>query len=247
MKQDFPFFIFLLTGLLFFLELIFILVKKTKIADKFRIIATMACMSGLAYIIVVTKRLPLFGPFEASFYILFILTLLVKESQKKHSFPDLSAKLSLISSIVILFILALQAGKSMVINPDYYMYDNIWVMLFFNLRLIAAAFLIHAMVLSLTGFYGNSYDQDLLHRSAKKSLLIGTIIYLSSEWSGSIWCLNWFGESWRWNNGFFKSSMVFLLVMLACHLPTKVSRNRFLRTLFACFPGLFVLWIIFFH
>ena len=239
MTLVFPLAVFSVMFTLFFCELIFILLQKHSIAKGFNILGILSCLTGLIYIVFITKRPPLFGAFEASFYIVFILALLTKVSKKKS--------LPLIASIIILLILALQIGKPIVLNDDYFMYDNIWVMLFFNLRLLTAAFFAHAMVLYLSSFFSKENEIDLTSKSARFYLLCGTFIYLVSEWSGSLWCLNWFGESWLWSNGFFKASLLFLLVMLACHMPPAFGKNKLLRTITGSMPGCFALWMIFFH
>ncbi|MCD4742532.1 MAG: hypothetical protein K8R67_08685 [Desulfobacteraceae bacterium] len=239
MIQVFPLAVFSVMFILFFGELIFILLKKPGIAKGFNILGIVACLTGLIYIVIITKRPPLFGAFEASFYIVFILALLVKTSREKS--------LPLVASIIILLILALQIGKPIVLNDDYYMYDNIWVMLFFNLRLMSAAFFAHAMILCLSYFFVKKDENDSASRTARLYLLSGTFVYLCSEWSGSLWCLNWFGESWLWSHGFFKASMLFLLVMLACHMPPALGKDNLLKTITGSLPGCFALWMIFFH
>ncbi len=214
--------------LLFSGELIFILLKKVRIAEVFSILGVLVCFAGLIHILLIAERLPLFGAFEASFYIVFVLALLKKISRGKV--------IPLVFPIIILLILAFQMGKPIVLNDDYYMYDNIWVMLFFNLRLLAAAFFVHAMALYIS-----------CSKSARLYQLGGIFIYLVSEWAGSIWCLNWFGESWLWSHGFFKASIVFLLVMLACHMPSVLENNKLFRTIIGSLPACFILWMIFFH
>lgn len=239
MTQGFPMVVYSVMFLLFSFELIFILFKKSRIANGFNILGTLACLTGLLYIFFITKRPPLFGAFEASFYIVFILAMLAKAYHGKN--------ISLITLIIILLILALQIGKPIVLKDDYFMYDNIWVMLFFNLRLLSAAFFVHVMILYIAYFFESADKNDFLSRYARFYLLIGTFIYLISEWSGSLWCLNWFGESWLWSPGFLKASMLFLLIMLGCHMPQLLGKNKLLKTILGSFPGCFALWMIFYH
>ena len=62
----------------------------------------------------------------------------------------------------------------------------------------------------------NGFSQCLQNNTlyrARNFLLTGVVIYLAGEWSGSLWCLNWLGDTWRWSGGFFKSAVVFLLVI----------------------------------
>ncbi|MCD4677571.1 MAG: hypothetical protein K8S18_16490 [Desulfobacula sp.] len=238
MIQVFPPAVFTVTFLLFSVELIFILLKKERMANGFGALGILTCLAGVLFIVYTTRRPPLFGPFEAGLYIVFILALLGKAYQKK---------VFLINSIAVLFVLAHQFGEPFVVNDDYFMYDNIWVILFFNLRLLSAAFFVHAMVLHLSNFFQRSDENAFLLKYARYHTLFGVFIYLCSEWSGSLWCLNWFGDSWRWSSGFFKASILFLLVMAACHLPQILGKNKLLKTLLGSFPGFFALWMIFYH
>ena len=239
MTQVFPTAIFWVMCFLFSGELIFNLLKKEVVAQGFRALGTWTSLAGLLFIAFSARRPPLFGSFEAGCYIIFTLLLLAKVSREP---------VFLTNSIVILFILAIQFGTPMAINDDYYMYDNIWVVLFFNLRLLSAAFFVHVMVLYLSCLLKRS-DESVppLLKSARYSLLIGAVIYLSSEWSGSFWCLNWFGDAWQWSHGFFKASMLFLMVMTVCHLPQVVGNNKLIRTILGSLPGSFALWMIFYH
>lgn len=222
---------------LFSLELLFILFQKEKIAVYFNTLGLLISFSGLLFIVFETKRPPLFGSFEAGVYIVFILSLLAKVCPKK---------IFLVNSIAVLSVLSLQFGQYAV-NDDYYMYDNLWVILFFNLRLLSAAFFVHAMVLHLTCLFKGSDNNSSLLRYARYHSLIAVFIYLCSEWSGSFWCLNWFGDSWRWSNGFLKASILFLLVMAGAHLPVNLGRNRLVKAVLGSLPGCFILWMIFYH
>lgn len=242
MIQDFPTLVFWVMFLQFSGELLFLCLKKDRIAKGVRTLGIWTCLAGVLFIVFSTKRPPLFGLFEACLYIVFVVLLLASACRKK---------VFLINSIVVLLILLLQFGKPIALNEDYYMYDNIWVMLFFNLRLLSAAFFVHVMVLHVSCFFERSDDRSderpFLLKHARYQTLVGAVIYLCSEWSGSLWCLNWFGDSWQWSTGFFKASLLFLLVMVVCHLPPALGKNRLLRTILGSLPGTFALWMIFYH
>lgn len=247
MIQIFPMTLFKIMLLLFACEAVFILFKKARIADGFNILGILACLTGLIYIIFITRRPPLFGPFETSLYIIFVLNVLQKVYRQKTFSLLWKTRYLLITSIIILLILILQLGKPIVISENFFMYDNIWVILFFNLRLLSVAFFAHAMILYLTCFSEGREESDIITRSARVNLLVGTFIYLISEWSGSLWCLSWFGECWRWSHGFFKSTMLFLLVMLVCHMPQLSGKKKLLKITFGILPGCFALGMIIYH
>ncbi len=246
-----PLWLFILMFFLFLSGLFFMILNKRKIADCFNISGILASSAGIIYIFIIAKRPPLFGPFEASFYIVFIIGLLSMTYHYQYYQILVKTKFSMVSLIIILLILTLQSGQSISLNDDYFMYDNFWVIVFFNFRLLSAGIFTCAMIFYWAYFFQGRtrgrIQNDLLLKPAGFLLLAGTCIYLTSEFAGSLWCLNWFGESWRWSNGFFKSSMVFLLVMLLCHLPGKLGENRFLTTILGSLPGCFILWMIFFH
>ncbi len=154
-------------------------------------------------------------------------------------------------------------------NGDFFMYGSVWVNLFFNLRLVATAIWGRAAVMFLVGAWVKDFNlssighaafsesenrykkrhdvRDLFFTRARNLLLMGLVIFLCSEWSGSWWCLNWLGDSWRWNQVFFKAAMVFILVMLACHLPPSLAKSSKIKAIFGALPMLFLLWIIFYH
>lgn len=238
MIQIFPTLVYWIMFLLFAGELVLLLLKKDTIAKWFRHLEILTCLAGVLFIVFVTGRPPLFGPFEACVYIIFVVVLLAR---------GCTGNVFLVNSIVVLLILALVLGKPMAVNDDYYMYDNIWVMLFFDLRLVAAAFFVHVMVLHLTCFFEGFREKAVLLKQARHKILVGALIYLCGEWSGSVWCLNWFGDSWQWSNGFFKASLLFVLVMIVCHMPPAFGNNRLIRTLSGSLPGIFALWMIFYH
>jgi hypothetical protein len=245
--------------LIFLIELVCRLAKKPGTAVVVRTLGIGICIFSVLFIVFTAKRPPLFGPFEAGSYIILILLLLSAGNRRNTFF--------LINASVILGILALQFAHPLGMNEDYYMYNNIWVILFFNLRLTAAGFFVHGAVLHLSYFFespdqaktseaGTSEagatktipaDTGAVLKQARVRTLTGAVVYLCSEWSGSLWCLNWFGDSWQWSNGFFKASLLFLLVMLTCHLPPVPGRKRLFRTILGSCPGIFALWMIFFH
>jgi len=140
MSADFPAIVFYLVTGMVILELFSGGLKKSNLAHLFLILRTWTCFGGVIFIIFSLRRPPLFGSFEAMVYIVFIMGVLALAFYKNHGRPEYFLR---INSLVVLLILLAQAGKPMALNEDYYMYSNIWVILFFNLRLTAAAFFAH--------------------------------------------------------------------------------------------------------
>ena len=285
----------------FFLMLIFSVLKKIPWAGWALSAGTLTCGAGVLLLVITEHRLPLYGAFESAVYILFILSLLERLSGQSLEFINLKRRTGIITCSIMLFFLALQINSPKQFNPDFFMYENLWVNLFFNLRLVAAAFFIHAAVLlnaaawkppeahpadpattdpSTAGLatagpgtgiknmsfipagtqcHGDAYDretaiagfstslQKIIMYRARNFLLTGIVIYLASEWSGSLWCLNWLGDTWRWSGGFFKSTVIFLLVMASFHLPPSFAKSLQIRAIIGSGPALFIIWMIFYH
>jgi len=78
-------------------------------------------------------------------------------------------------------------------------------------------------------------------------LLTAIAVYLASEWSGSLWCLNWMGDSWQWSRGFFKAGIIFLLVMTASHVPRSFGASDKTKAFLGSCPGIYMLWMLFQH
>lgn len=244
----------------FFLTLVFTVLKKIPWAGWALSAGTLACGAGILLLIITEQRLPLYGAFESALYMIFILSLLERLSGQSLKFINLKRRTGIITCSVMLFFLALQINAPKQFHPDFFMYENLWVNLFFNLRLVAAAFFIHAAILLNAVAWKppeahpadpetarqEAVIKNIMYR-ARNFLLTGIVIYLASEWAGSLWCLNWLGDTWRWSGGFFKSTVIFLLVMASFHLPPSFAKSLQIRAIIGSGPALFIIWMIFYH
>ncbi|MCG8633103.1 MAG: hypothetical protein MI863_04700 [Desulfobacterales bacterium] len=201
---------------------------------------TAACFSGVLFVWISAARPPLYGAFEGLVLTLFIMGILALLYGRSLKQPK---PFFLFHSLAALILLTLNRDQTMVLNPDYYMYGHVTVILFFTLRLAAAGIFAHGAVQYLHA----GMEKEASWQGGRNTLLLGTCIYLASEWTGSLWALNWLGDSWQWSHGFFKAAILFLLVMTACHLPARVLKNRILHSLSGILPGSFLLWMIFYH
>ncbi len=246
MTANFPTLIYLVVTGMVLVELLGVIMKQERIYFWFLTLRIWTCLAGILFIAFCVHRPPLFGPFEASIYIVFIMGILARIFQQTRGRQP---GFSLFSSLGVLIILLSQIGKPMGLNEDYFMYGNLWVILFFNFRLLAAAFLAQGASQYLGHLFapGGQEKTDLLSLAGRNTLLAGAALYLVSEWAGSMWCLNWFGDSWQWSQNFFKASILFLLIMTTCHLPPGLSRNKVARGVSGTLPGIFILWMIFYH
>jgi hypothetical protein len=283
---------------LFALSLYFVMKKKVKIVKTILFTSMMVTGSGIIILIFTEHRLPLYGAFEATIYLIFVLTLMeiLFWKDKEISIQLKSCGGTAVLSLCLLLYHITQPKE---FNPDFFMYGNPWVNLFFNLRLTAAALFSRTALLYQMGIWGQnptisteadngkiaiatdrkasmktcsgapSHDtgtpavspennnqkirknqnlkQNIFFSNARTQLLVGLVVFLCSEWAGSWWCLNWLGDSWQWSKGFFKAAIVFMLVMLTCHLPPSLARNSWPKAMTGSLPAMFLMWTIFYH
>lgn len=265
------------------------LLKKSRPGKIALFAGTLTCGAVIVLLVVTEHRPPLFGAFESTIYIIFILCLFELIFFRSVHMAAIKHTSAIFTSGIILMILSLQITTPKQFNHDFFMYENLWVNLFFNLRLAAAAFFIRAAIffnlaawtcpdknlinagtaesLSRNRFFylvsgntcfekfaNNIFTPDIsrtvqkaIMYMARNFLLLGVVVYLASEWSGSFWCLNWLGDTWRWSGGFFKASIIFLLVMSVFHLPPSLAKSIKIRAVIGSGPAIFIAWMIFYH
>ncbi|MDY0220624.1 MAG: hypothetical protein RBR67_05775 [Desulfobacterium sp.] len=256
MKVQIPFIVYSAMVVFFLTALVLGLLKQARWSKFAGLLGSVACGAGVAWLMFSEQRLPLFGAFESVMYVSFILTLFAN-----FTLPRVEAacnqRLFIVTHGVICLLLGVQATRPMAFNADFFMYDNLWVNLFFNLRLNAAGFLIWAAILFMVGLrvcqgkdakdrFDRATGDRLIHQG-RNFLLAGIVVYLMSEWSGSLWCLNWLGETWQWSRGFLKAAIVFLLAMLASHLPLSLGGSPRAKALFGICPGIYIFFMLFQH
>lgn len=274
MKVQIPFLIYSTMVVLFTAALVLGLLKRERRGKLAGILGSVTCGAGVVWLMLSEQRLPLFGSLESVMYVSFILTLFANFASPRVE-AACKQRLFLVTHGVICLMLAVQATRPMEFNADFFMYDNIWVNLFFNLRLNAAALLIWAAVLFMVGVWfwqgkdakdakdtkdvkdsigsieskdrSDRATSDRLIHQGRNFLLSGIVVYLMSEWSGSLWCLNWLGETWQWTRGFLKAAIVFLLAMLASHLPISMAGSQRAKALFGILPGIYIFFMLFQH
>ena len=208
-------------------------------------VRTLTALGGCIHIIFTAHRLPLYGPFESMALLNLILGgLCLVPAPKTQNIPKASRPLAIYSGGILLVMMLLQIKGPLGLNRDYFMYADPTVILFFHLRVLAAGIFIHGGCRYLAA--ATMGDKRFFH-GGRNALLAGTCIYLGSEWNGSLWCLNWYGDSWHWSRGFFKAAILFLLVMAALHLPPNLIRHKWIRATAGSLPGLFMIWMLFYH
>ena len=191
-------------------------------------------------------RLPVYGLFEGSLHMALILSLCLVLGLFSRDFRDRTGILAWGHGLIAcLMVLALTVPGHF--NPDFYMYQALQVQLFFALRLTAGGILLWASLLFLAAWvprrFGSKENGAEGIRPAISALILGSIFFLSSELSGTIWCMQGWGDTWHWSRNFFESAGMFLLLMLPLHLPFWSRRNT-IRAVTGTFCSLAVVLLI---
>ncbi len=166
-------------------------------------------------------RLPLFGAYEALIYTAFVTGVLECSLGRNNGS---SRRQSFIAGILTtLILLPLIFRTDLFPRPNFFLYADLNVACFFFCRLTALGMFTYAAIsyLAATTFGGQDRMQRNADARGRNHLLLGAVIFLLSEFAGSLWCYEGWGDSWRWSANFFRSSMFFLLIMLGLHLPPK--------------------------
>ena len=131
-------------------------------------------------------------------------------------------------------------------SPSLYDRNYLYLFLFFGFRkislavvLFAAAQFIQFRVERKRGIRGNGRLQK-----GRNFLLLGTLFFLTAEYSGIIWCQNGWGDFWHWSGGFFQSTLIVLYLMLALHLPGKGRHSEGIRSLVGGMSAFLMLTLI---
>ena len=166
-------------------------------------------------------RPPLFGAYEALTYTAFVIGMLEFFLGRNN---QSSVKQTLITGIVTtLILLPLVFGRDLFPRPNFFLYSNPLIICFFFCRLTALGIFGYAGISYLTATTFSSPRTEQLNAGirGRNFLLLGAVIFLMSEFAGSMWSYAGWGDSWRWSANFFRSTMFFLLIMLGLHMPPK--------------------------
>lgn len=134
---------------------------------------------------------------------------------------------------VALIIQVLVFTDKLELSGNYYMYDKFYVVLFFQMRISSMGIFLFAIVNLISSILKENKAEikDKLIYNARNYTLLGSAIFLIGEFSGSYWCLLWWGDSWHWSKGFLVASLMFLMSMLGSHLPFNLSNTRLKKSI----------------
>jgi len=204
----------------FSLVLAFRLIRRTSLERIF----VWAALTGNGLLLIVlgalSGHLPVFNLFESFLLTTFILGVLALVFTEEG--PDrFSTRTWIWAEVLLLFVILLFYPKTHAPQRSYS--NDLYVALFHVARTAALAVMLFASgyyTEFLRAFRRSSSRKDLLHKG-RNFLVLSAIVFLVSEYAGILWCLNGWGDFWRWNYGFLSSTFILLYLMLVFHLPGK--------------------------
>ena len=143
----------------------------------------------------------------------------------------------------ILFLLSVTLFFPKTASPSVYDHDNIYILLFFSFRIISLAVILFssAQFIQFRREPQKSRHKNKLLQQGRNFLLIGTLLFLISEYTGIIWCQNGWGDFWHWNAGFFQSALIVFYLMIFFHIPPDSNKkSEGIRSVIGGMSGLFM-------
>lgn len=210
------------------------------------ILALAAATAQAALLTLALGRPPLSGPYETVAALSWHLCILALLPCANGETSRRLAGLTWLAAALLLSIFILAPRK---LFPDWYMYGYIWTRLFFCLRCAALAGFLYGSLAALASLRPGSAPingRSLLYRS-RNLLLLSTSVYLAGELAGFTWRLNWLGDYWSWNRNFLESTMYFLLVTAALHLPPRWAADARRKAICQAAPGLLIVVLLVIH
>ncbi len=120
-------------------------------------------------------------------------------------------------------LLGLLAAASLAPEPyrnESFMMGYLFAQLFFLSRPLSLGLTLFALG-GARDCLGKDPSPGMLFQSQKAALLAG-LIFLGGEISGCYWGFMGWGTTWRWSGNFYFSAMIFVLYMMALHVPRSL-------------------------
>ena len=206
------------------------------------IIAVTANFLVLLFTVISSGHFPFFNVFECLLFVTFILGglgLFCSQTEKHR----LDVRSWVWIEILFLLTIALFFPK----EPSFYRPNHtfLWVVLFHGFRELA---------LATTLFSAAHFIRFRLARRRKQLknhifvlgrnfLLLSTVFFLCSEYSGMIWCQKGWGDFWHWSATFFQSTVIIFYLMFAFHIPGKNHRSDDIRSVIGAVTALVMLTV----
>ncbi len=222
-----------------FLNILFILIKKESFTKYTTILKLIISAFSYIGIFLVSGHLPVYDKFTTLQNIVLVVVLLTSIYNR---YPQNKDHINIVW-FVILILELLIFTEDLSISSDYYMYDKLYVILFFQFRITSMGLFVFALINQISSLFKSAENtiQDKLILRARNFTILGAVLFLCGEFSGSFWCLLWWGDPWHWSKGFFAASVMFMLSMLGSHLPFNLTNTHKKKALFSVFILSFIL------
>ncbi len=196
----------------------------------------------LLLIAILSGHFPFFNIFECFSFVTFILgglALLCSQTEKYR----LDARSWVWIEILFLLGIVLFFPK----EPSFYRPNHtfLWVILFHGFRELALATVLFSAA-HFIRFRMARRRKPLKNHilfKGRNFLLLSTVFFLCSEYSGMIWCQAGWGDFWHWSATFFQSTVIILCLMFAFHIPGKNHRSDDIRCVIGAGTALVMLTI----
>lgn len=199
--------------------------------------ALIANIETLTIIYKQTGHIPIYNIFESFLFMTFILGCI--------SFFHTSSetRMGLWLSIEILILICISFFFPHEPAPSNYNYEFFYVIIFHVLRYISLALMLYSSAYYVEFIVKRERDERTraLSHQGRNFLLLSTVLFLSSEYAGIIWCQMGWGDFWMWGVTFFQSTIIVLYLMLAFHIPGKGKYSEDIRAVFGGLSGFVVL------
>lgn len=227
-------FYYLNVGLVF-LVIVLMLTAGRIINNIFWIIALSGSATSFVLLTHASGHLPVSGDFEKFQALAFLL--LALGVLRNVIFKGFMPGNILLPSFTLL-ILAAALFVRREVSSNYLIYERWDVMLFFYFRKTAIALFIMAVseYLNALIFTKDRAASISLRNLGRNLTMLGGTFFIAGELAGSLWALHGWGDPWRWSRGFFIAGVMFLLSMLALHIPSKWTKSYRIESFLAAAP-----------
>lgn len=130
--------------------------------------------------------------------------------------------LRLRASGVFLVLLALLSMVPEEFRHDTFMMSYLYAKAFFLSRPLSLGLTLFALGSAPDILWGKGSFKSLATAEAKQTAMLAALIFLGGEIAGCYWGFMGWGTTWRWSGNFLFSAMVFVLFMVALHVPRSV-------------------------
>ena len=205
-------------------------------------IAITANFLVLLLIIITSGHFPFFNLFESLLFVAFILGGFGHFCIPNENYrPDVRICVW-IEIFFLLAILLFFPKEASLYRPNH---TFLWVVLFHGFRNLTLA----TILFSAAHFICFRLDvrrrqlRNHIFLKGRNFLLLATVLFLCSEYSGMIWCQKGWGDFWHWSTTFFQSTVIILCLMVAFHIPGKNHRSNDIRSVIGGLTALVMLTI----